>query len=80
MKEKIKKVLLWTLLIVFALAFAGSFMNAVMIILFGSVDENPLMVIFYLVISGYAVIKIQNKLSLSSLFVRNKKKYENEIR
>lgn len=70
MKEKIKKLLLWIVLIWFTLVFIGSFIEAIMIVLFGlnSSSMNPLVLIFVLAFSALIIIKLQKKLNVSSLF------------
>jgi len=66
---KIKKVVLWFILIFAALGFAGSFIE---LITFAS--GNLLSSFFGLVIFGWIIIKLQKKLNVRSLFKRNEPK------
>ena len=72
MKEKIKKILLWIVLVWFIMVFVDSFINAVMIVLYGpsNSSQNPLITISLLAISAVIIIKLQKKLNLPNLFKR----------
>ncbi|PJA84303.1 MAG: hypothetical protein CO145_01430 [Candidatus Nealsonbacteria bacterium CG_4_9_14_3_um_filter_37_13] len=74
MKEKIKKILLWIVLVWFIMVFVDSFINAVMIVLYGpsNSSQNPLITISLLAISAVIIIKLQKKLNLPDLFKRKK--------
>jgi len=74
MKEKIKKILLWIVVVWFIMVFVDSFINAVMIVLYGpsNSSQNPLITISLLAISAVIIIKLQKKLNLPDLFKRKK--------
>jgi len=70
-----KKIILWILLIWFALVFAGSFIEAIMTCLYGPYDlQNLFVIIATLAISGFIVQELQRKLNVPSLFKRNESK------
>lgn len=81
MKEKTKKVLLWIILIWFAMVFIDSFWEAILFILFGSKDyiksestQHPITTIALLALSATIILKLQKKLNVSDLFKKIKKK------
>jgi len=69
MKEKIKKIILWVILIWFALVFAGSFIEVLT-----GLSDNRLISLCALIISGYIVVKLQEKLNVRNLFRQNEPK------
>ena len=70
MKEKNKKILLWIILIWFAMVFVDSFIEAMMIFFFGpsGSSQNPLITISVLAISAVIILKLQKKLNVPNLF------------
>jgi len=77
MKGTVKKIILWIVLICFALLFIDSFFEffiGVLRLVLTGVSSNCLSSLFYLILSAYIVIKLQKKLGVRNLFKRNESK------
>lgn len=74
MKEKIKKNLLWIILIFFTLVFAGSLFQLIMIFLFSGGDlKEGILSLFSLAISYLVITKLKKKLNVPDLFKKTQK-------
>jgi len=70
MKQKIKKVFLWIILIISAVYFVGIFVNLVVYLLLNNIFSftNLLASVAGLGFFGWIILKLQDKLNVSNLF------------
>jgi len=76
MKEKIKKIWLWIVLLFCVFVFVGSFIQLILFPLFFLSFSEIIVGIFWLVASGYGILKLQKKLNIQNLL---KKQDERKI-